>query len=250
MIYKTIVPYTSALPNKDCQSNLDKYFIGWRFVLSPASIRSFGKNREHILYSHGYGLDNGAYSYWKRDLPFPTDRFNKCLDKYGEQADWIVLPDVIENWYETQEFGEHWYKKLKGINDLLIVAQNGCEEDSYKELKKWIDRGCGVFVGGDDNFKTEHTRNIVKMCRKNDVLCHIGRVNSITRMEWCHEVGAFSFDGSGMARFRDQAKLMSRHVAWIHSGKINQLPLFGEWKEDKYYQQIQNKYFKEIPCNN
>ena len=102
MKYKTLVPYTSALPNAENQKILDQYFLGWRFVLSPASIRSFGKNREHILYSHGYGLDNGAYSYWKRDLPFPTERFLMCIEKYGDKADWIVLPDVIQNWVETQ----------------------------------------------------------------------------------------------------------------------------------------------------
>lgn len=244
MKYKTLVPYTSALPNAENQKILDQYFLGWRFVLSPASIRSFGKNREHILYSHGYGLDNGAYSYWKRDLPFPTERFLMCIEKYGDKADWIVLPDVIQNWVETQEFSDHWYNKLKGINNLLIVAQNGCEENNYKELNKWIERGCGVFVGGDDDFKSNHSKQIVDMCRKNNLICHIGRVNSIKRMEWCHEIGAFSFDGSGMSRFREQARFMSRHVAWIHTDKINQLPLFGEWSEDTYYQTMQKKYFK------
>jgi hypothetical protein len=236
-MYQKIIPYTSALPNRLCYENLMKGYTGWRFMLSPASIRSFGKNREHMLYDHGFALDNGAYSYHKRELPFPTDIFNKCLDKYGEKADWIVLPDVIEDWERTQEFSSLWYDKMKDINKCLIVAQNGAENNDWKELDDWIAKGVGVFVGGDDDFKSLHTQTIINKCIQNDVICHIGRVNSSKRALWCDSMNAYSFDGSGMARFQRQAYTVSQTMKNIH----NQINLFAS-SHTQYYRRMQLKY--------
>ena len=58
--------------------------------MSPASVSSFGKKREHLLYERGYAIDNGVYSYWRRGLPFDDEAFIKLLDQYAEGADWII----------------------------------------------------------------------------------------------------------------------------------------------------------------
>lgn len=235
MTYTATVPYTSALPNKLCLNALNNHFLGWRWMLSPASIRSVSKKREYLLFQHGFALDNGAYSYHKRDLPFPTTAFQKCIDKYGEQADWIVLPDVIGDWNATNDFSNKWFEQLKDLNHLMIVAQNGCENNNYKDIVHWIYKGCGIFIGGDDDFKQNHSKKIVDLCKKYNTLCHIGRVNSMKRATWCNNIGAFSFDGSGMARFTNQANYMSKHIAFLH----NQLSLFSQ---NSYILSMQNKY--------
>jgi len=233
--YNAVIPYTSALPNKHCLQALNTHFPYWRWLVSPASVRSFGKNREPLLYKHGYALDNGAYSYWNRNLDFPSDKFRTCVDRYGERADWIVLPDVIGDWQATNEFSNEWYEELRDVNQLLIVAQNGSEEDNYRDLCTWIDKGCGVFVGGDDEFKKAHTSSIIRLCKENGVICHVGRVNSMKRATWCNNIGAFSFDGSGMARFTKQANYMSRHMSSMH----NQISLLAV---DDYIENMQKKY--------
>ena len=238
MIYQHVIPYSSALPNKICYKNLFDNFDGWRFMLSPASIRSVSKKREHLLYQHGYALDNGAYSFWKRGIPFPTNKFLKLLSRYGQKADWIVLPDVVENWEKTQETSFFWYEKLKDFNQLLVVAQNGAEKSNWKDLDTWIDLGVGVFVGGCDIFKLKYASTIIEKCRHKNVICHVGRVNSSKRARWCESIGAYSFDGSGMSRFKRQATVVSRTMYWIH----NQSKLFDCSDVYDYQIKMNQKY--------
>lgn len=233
--YKAVIPYTSALPNKHCLSALNRHFDGWRWMLSPASIRSFGKNREYLLYEHGYALDNGAYSYHKRGLDFPSQKFRECIDQYGQKADWIVLPDIIGDWNETNKFSSAWYDELSHVNKLMIVAQNGCEKNKYKDIVSWLKKGCGIFVGGCNDFKKDHSSSIISLCKEHNAICHIGRVNSMKRASWCNNIGAFSFDGSGMARFTRQAEYMSKHMSNLHS----QINMF---QSNSYIEKMQTKY--------
>jgi len=241
MVYSnTVVPYTSAIPNKICWEKLHKYFKGWRFLVSPASTRSFGKKREHLLYEQGFALDNGAYSYWHRGLDFPTKEFNDCLKKYGSAADWIVLPDVVRDWDATHKFSNEWYEQLKGMNKLLVVTQNGCEKNNWSDLYYWLDKGVGIFVGGTDEFKKDYTPFFAEVCKERNLICHVGRVNSILRANWVKNCGAFSFDGSGMSRFMAQAERMSKHMLSLHQNI--QLSLFSD-NNDIYFQDMREKYF-------
>ena len=218
-----MIPYTSALPNKVCLKILDHYYDGWRFLLSPASVSSFGKKREHLLYERGYAIDNGVYSYWRRGLPFDDEAFIKLLDQYAEGADWIVIPDVVGDWWETARMFMLWYDRLIPYRKhLLYVAQDGIEDRDYATVRGMTTRGVGVFIGGSTDWKLEHAGNIAKICRENNATCHVGRVNSARRTRMCWNWGVSSFDGSGMSRFSPTAMYVSREMRDLTS----QLRLF------------------------
>tara|TARA_R110000737_G_scaffold352251_1_gene397465 strand:- start:6905 stop:7561 length:657 start_codon:yes stop_codon:yes gene_type:complete len=218
-----MIPYTSALPKKECLVILDKYYNGWRFLLSPASVRSVSKKREHLLYKYGYAIDNGCYADWNKGRPFNEKGFIKLLDKWADHADWIVIPDSIGNWKETLAMFMIWVYKLKVFKrPLLLVAQDGCEENNFKQLKSIANSGIGIFIGGSTDFKLKNGKVISNICKERDVICHVGRVNSAKRVRLCSYWGVSSFDGSGMSIFSMTAKIVSIEMKKIKS----QLRLF------------------------
>lgn len=202
-----IVPYTSAIPNKDCLKNLSS---DWRLLLSPASVRSVTQKNKHILYQRGYAIDNGAYSWHIKGQPFNDKVFLKLLNQYAKNADWIVIPDCVGDYWETARMFMIWYQKLiRYRKKLLYVAQNGIEDRDYATIRGMTSRGIGIFVGGSTDWKLEHSRKIADICRMNGEICHIGRVNSAKRLRLCRDWKATSFDGSGMARYRETARIMN-----------------------------------------
>ena len=50
------------------------------------------------------------------------------------------------------------------------------------------------------------------MCDRVNVLCHVGRVNTLKRLEICVAQGAHSFDGSGPAIFFNTARLLTNRL--------------------------------------
>jgi hypothetical protein len=59
----------------------------WRLILSPAGTLT--------TQSMKYGLDNGAWSAFQQGRPFNDLAFMRAVEKVGEGADWIVLPDIV-----------------------------------------------------------------------------------------------------------------------------------------------------------
>ena len=209
-----LVPYTSAVPNKICLAELDKHYAGWRFLLSPASVTSFGKKRKALLYERGYAIDNGVFSYFKKGIPFDKGAFISLLDKYADRADWIVIPDVVGSAAETGEILSYWLWILRKYDrPLLYVAQDGCEDHDYLRIRGLTSIGYGIFVGGTTEFKLTHSEAISHICIEAGVVCHIGRVNSAKRVRLCESWSVVSFDGSGMSRFQKTARIVSSEVA-------------------------------------
>lgn len=217
-----MIPYASALPNKECLEMLDRYYDKWRFLLSPASVRSVSKKREHLLYNRGYAIDNGVYSDYVRNKKWDENSFLKLLDRFSEHCDWIVIPDSIGDWEATLSLFMIWVNKLFYYHrPLMLVAQDGAEKNNYREIKgitknssRIIEGGIGIFIGGSTEWKLSHSRKIAQICRENNSRCHIGRVNSSKRVQLCYSWGATSFDGSGMSRFRETSRVVSKEVAY------------------------------------
>ena len=225
-----LIPYTSALPNKACLNAIDRYYNKWRFLLSPASVKSVYKANRHLL-DRGYAIDNGAYAYYLKGVEFNDKAFIKLLDRYAEKADWIVIPDVIGDCEETIRMFGIWIGRLLKYNrPLLFVAQDGCEDSGYKSginyptIEGFTSIGIGIFIGGSTEWKIKHGGYISEICERNNVVCHVGRVNSARRVRICNNWGASSFDGSGMSRFTRTAELVSEEIGKINCTK--QLQLF------------------------
>ena len=86
--------YTAALPNKVCQDYIDRTYPSMRYMLSPMCIRSFGKDRHHIV-KRGYAIDNGAYGYYLRNKDFDDKAFYKLLDNWSTGCDWVLYFWII-----------------------------------------------------------------------------------------------------------------------------------------------------------
>ena len=205
-----MIGYTAALPNKHCQTVIDRMYPAMRYMLSPACVRSFGPNRYNILY-RGYAIDNGAYSYWVKNEPFNVPAFMALLDAFADRCDWIAIPDAVGDWAQTQRIMPDWVARLDKYNKpLLAVAQNGSQVDQYSDLHALLQTNiAGLFIGGTTEWKLQHIQGIANVCQQYGKICHVGRVNSAKRIQFCNDAGATSIDGSGASRFKHTARIVS-----------------------------------------
>ena len=200
--YTHIIPYCAVSTGKRNGYHLNKH--PWRWLLSPFRPKGLCWTKT----GKGYAIDNGAFVYGQRDLPFDEKPFLKDIDQYGEGADWIVLPDVLYNADATLQIADYWIDRLKGY-PLLIVAQDGM---TRKDLEYFTKKDIGVFVGGSTDFKLASLKWIAPLCKQYQVLCHVGRVNTLRRVKLCMSAQVHSFDGSGPARFEETARLLTDYL--------------------------------------
>lgn len=169
----------------------------WRWMISTAS-PNFGPRKHREIINRGFALDNGAYADFINSRPFQKDKFLALLECLGEFADFVVIPDSVGERRETIELARAWIPKLKKYS-LAFVAQDGMMGNDVFEFINCIDY---VFIGGTTDWKLSMLKHWGEFCRENNLKMHVGRVNSIKRVKLCMDAGAFSFDGSGFARFK------------------------------------------------
>lgn len=164
---------------------------GWRLIVSATgALRAEGLK---------YGLDNGAWTAFQQNAPFDEKAFMRAVDKMGENADWIVLPDIVAGGMRSLDYSLAWLDRLRGLpTPLLIAVQNGMNED---DVRGFLSPSVGIFVGGDTEWKEATAVAWGSLARKRNCYLHVGRVNSARRIAICAAAGASSFDGSSASRF-------------------------------------------------
>lgn len=165
---------------------------GWRLLISAAgALRTEGFQR--------YALDNGAWSAFQQGTAFDEIAFGRALDKVGEHADWVVLPDIVAGGMASLEFSLKWLDRLQGFpQTLLLAVQDGVEPDDVREL---LNPAVGIFLGGSTEWKLQTMEAWGILARRRNCYLHVGRVNSARRIAMCSAAGAFSFDGTSVTRF-------------------------------------------------
>lgn len=165
-----------------------------------------------------WAMDNGAYSKfdlagYRRLLIRQRPHRARCL--------FIAAPDVPFYARRTLELFEHWAIELRGW-PRAIVCQNGQEELPIPW--KMLD---AVFIGGDDAFKlSKEAEAIIKAAKALGKWAHIGRVNTADRLKRIYEMGADSFDGSGISKHTHMRNRVANSMAEI-AGTANQAELFN-----------------------
>jgi len=164
---------------------------GWHVLLSPAgSLNPKGRR---------YSLDNGAWTAHQQGTEFDTDAFMRAVDKVGEFAEWIVLPDIVMGGQRSLDLSLSWLEKLEGLpSRLLIAVQNGIE---VGDVRSYLNPSVGIFVGGDTAWKEQTTPTWGSLARRRNCYLHVGRVNSQRRIGICAAAGADSFDGTSVTRY-------------------------------------------------
>lgn len=166
--------------------------IGW--LVSPPIEKT--KLRPWIPFA----LDNGAFPAWQKKLPFPEAPWLKMINhvKLTRMTPlWALVPDVVANRDETLK---SWYRYRSVIDEAgwvkAFAVQDGMTTSDVPEGAEVI------FVGGTDEWKW---KTVSYWCSHHQHI-HVGRVNSLHRIEMCHRLGVKSVDGSGWFRATDGAK--------------------------------------------
>lgn len=168
---------------------------GWRILVSARG----------VLRTEGfaYALDNGAWTAHVRGEPFDGDAFREAVDQLGAAADWVVLPDVVGDCASTLRLSATWAPKLADHRRMLVLQDGvtSADVDAFRADHPLH----GVFVGGSTTWKDANIPRWSEWAHERDLVCHVGRVNTLGRLMACVEAKADSVDGSGISRFVEHA---------------------------------------------
>lgn len=171
---------------------------GWRLLISPTGcVRSEG---------FPYALDNGAWTAFQREQPFDDGAFLRAVDRVGERADWIVVPDVVGNATATLDAFDSWWPRLRGLGLLLLALQDGMSRD---DVSARLRPGVGLFIGGSDDWKERSAQSWGEFARARSLYLHMGRVNTARRIAIAASAGCDSTDGTSASRFAQNIRRLS-----------------------------------------
>lgn len=191
-----MIPYASNTRTRSNLLELKRY--NWRIMIAPTSGKPAAGFR--------YAIDNGAWRAYTTKTDFDGGAFERTVDRFGMDADFVVLPDIVMGGNKSLAFSLSWISKLAGLR-LLLPVQDGMTPAKVKAALSEFP-SIGIFIGGSTYYKLETMRYWGDVCRLMGRWCHCGRVNSRRRIRLCHEAGLTSFDGSGVSRFgKDVARL-------------------------------------------
>lgn len=184
---------------------------GWRVLVSARG----------VLRTEGfpYALDNGAWTAFQKGEPFDEAAFVRAVDLLGAAADWVVAPDIVMGGMESLAMSLRWLPwLLDRVGRVLIPVQNGM---TAADLRPHLGPRVGVFVGGDDDFKETTMAMWAALAREHGAYCHVGRVNTRSRIRLCMAAGVDSADGTSGSRFAVNVPIID--------GWRRQTSIFG-WK--------------------
>ena len=154
-----------------------------------------------------YAMDNGCFSLWNRkDNSFDESRWlneveaewKKMLlwaEAVNKRPLWLIVPDRPGDSAETLKKWIAYAPELKSrqVCKLAIAAQDGMSPDDVRSLQIKPDIIC---VGGSDEWKWE----TVEMWAREFPRVHVLRCNAPGKLEYLHDLGIESCDGTGWLR--------------------------------------------------
>lgn len=183
-----IVPYTPPPGSPSIRELLRR--ARWRFIVS-------GPKWIDLIDGFPYAIDNGAWIAHVAGKEWNEDAFLETVERIGEGADFIVVPDIVEGGLESLERTKAWLPRLASY-PTLIAVQDGIEPEHVDGL---LGDRVGIFLGGSTDYKLDTMFVWGEVCKRAGCHYHIGRVNSKSRVLRCMAAGAHSFDGSGVTRW-------------------------------------------------
>lgn len=208
-------PYASRTGTRSTLARMKE--MGWSLLVSAAGVVS-------TQGAPSWALDNGAWSAFLQNTAFDEDAFSRALDKVGEGADWIVLPDIVAGGKASLDLTLKWLDRLQGFPErLLIAVQDGIEPNDVRHL---LNPMVGLFLGGSTEYKLATMDAWGQLARRRNCYFHVGRVNSLRRIRACAQAGAHSFDGTSIIAFPDTIYRLTEGV----QASQHQRGLFNPWE--------------------
>lgn len=149
-------------------------------------------------------IDCGAWTSYQKGVPFDGDLYLRCLNKMAAEADFVVLPDVPMDGARSADLSLSWLERVACYGrPMLFPVQNGMTAAP-------VGPEVGIFVGGDDQWKERTMGYWSRYAHERGAWCHVGRVNTLRRIEMCLMAGVDSFDGSSGSRFAVNVPKLTR----------------------------------------
>jgi hypothetical protein len=175
---------------------------GMRLLTGPDQLTRYEREVPPL----SYAMDNGAWGCFQRGEPFAPDPFRRALAKWGEAADWIALPDIVNGGPASLALSASWIDEVRPVGrPMLIPVQDGMTAD---DLRPFVARGIGIFVGGLTAWKESSLPMWGALKRETGCYLHVGRVNSGRRVQLAIDAGADSTDGTTLTQYSVNAPKM------------------------------------------
>lgn len=193
---------------------------GIGLLLTPQSVRRLPEKTE-TYFDWDWAADNACFSNkWDSGKWL---RWLQSLDN-PEKALFATVPDVVGSHDLTIERWHEWWETVKTLNfKPAFVIQNGATPDQVP-----FHQAEAIFIGGSTEWKlSDAAREIVIKAKQRGLWVHMGRVNSVRRLQIASEWGCDSVDGTYLAFAPDtNAKRlvnMMQEIRMQHSMfKVNQ----------------------------
>ena len=152
-----------------------------------------------------WAMDNDCFAAWD------ANRFMKALEYHKGLPEclFVVCPDVVGNAAQTLHRWHIWHSVIREYGyPVAFVAQNGLrlEDVPFDDMQ-------ALFIGGDNSFKLgAFVADVVKEAKRRGCHVHMGRVNSLIRLEYANAIGCDSVDGS---KIRFEPEFIKRYPAYL-----------------------------------
>lgn len=144
-----------------------------------------------------WAADNDAFS------GFNESAFRTMLDAIDGAPGclFVTAPDVVADAAATLALYHEWGPYLRGRGyPAALVLQDGMSATTMP----WDDVDA-VFVGGTTTWKLGFdARRIIHEANQRGLWVHMGRVNTLRRIQYARAAGCDSIDGSGWVRWIDR----------------------------------------------
>jgi hypothetical protein len=154
---------------------------------------------------NSYHLRIERFSYWAADNGCFNDKWveDKWIDWLAalprEKCLFAVAPDIYPDAVGSLERGRAFAPIIREMGfPVAIVAQTDAEKLDWP----WDEFDC-LFVGGERKIpgwsewkESDAAAELVKRARSNGLWVHMGRVNSLRRLQRARQVGCHSVDGT------------------------------------------------------
>lgn len=164
-----------------------------------------------------WACDNDAFT------GFNASKFRRFLHTITGHVDclFVACPDVVGDARATLErFGEWAIEILSTGQPVAFVGQDGAENlvIPWSDFDAW-------FIGGSTRWKlSQASADLACEAKAKGKHVHMGRCNSLRRLQAALDMGCDSVDGSSMSMFGDAYIL--RFANWID--QLRQQPLLWE----------------------
>jgi len=126
----------------------------------------------------------------------------------------VVLPDIVAGGQASLDLSLRWLDRLRGFSQpLMIAVQDGLSPD---DVRDYLGPMTGIFVGGSTDWKLRTLDAWGALARRKGCLLHVGRVNSLKRINACAQAGASSIDGTSIIAFPDSIYKLTNGVVASH----------------------------------